>query len=56
MSLDLALSTVFTVQLRTVFHRCTDLLRPTYRDLVEAGAVVSTGHCYVASEVLYHAL
>lgn len=31
------------------------LLKPEYRRRVEAGAHPLTGHCYVASETLYHA-
>lgn len=33
-----------------------DLLRPAYRRRVERGADPLTGHCYVASEALYHLL
>jgi hypothetical protein len=31
-----------------------DLLKPYYRHLVEAGADRMTGHCYVATEALFH--
>ena len=33
-----------------------DLLREPYRSRVAAGAHPLTGHCYVASEALYHLL
>lgn len=33
-----------------------DLLKPNYRRLVEAGANPMTGHCYVATEALWHLL
>jgi hypothetical protein len=33
-----------------------DLLRPEYRDAVEAGAHPLTGHCYIVTEALWYAL
>lgn len=33
-----------------------DLLKPRWRKLVEAGAHPHTGHCYVATEAIYHLL
>ena len=33
-----------------------DLLSPTWKNIVEDGDHVSTGHCYIAAEAIYHLL
>ena len=43
-----------TKQVRTVLTP--DLLKPQFRKKVEGGANPMTGHCYVASEAMYHML
>ena len=42
-------------QIQAILRGRPDLLKPEYRKRVEAGAHPLTGHCYVATEVLYHA-
>lgn len=41
-------------ELQKILSESPHLLKPVYRQRVEAGAHPLTGHCYVACEVLYY--